>query len=99
MSKILELVDIGRFSASKLTYDNNNYEIVDMELVKLNVATNPHTNLMGVRRNRQCQGFRIHLHRLNPASPLLAAPLPLSSRFLTILGFTPGYNSLADAIA
>ena len=52
MSKILELVDIDRFSALKLTYDSNGYEIVDVEFVKLDVATNPHTNLVGVRRNR-----------------------------------------------
>ena len=64
MFKTPELFDIDRFSASKLTYNNNGYEIVDVEFVKLDVATNPHTNLVGVRRNRQCQGFRTHLHRL-----------------------------------
>ena len=64
MSKIPELVDIGRFLASKLTCDGNNYEMVDVEFVKLDVATNPHTNLVGVRRNRQCQGLGTHLHRL-----------------------------------
>ena len=52
MSKILELVDIGRFSALKLTYDNNNTKIVNIKFVKLNDAINPHTNLMRVRRNR-----------------------------------------------
>ena len=57
MSKTPELVDIGRFSASKLICDGNGHEIVDIEFVKLDVATNPHTNLVGVRRNRQCQGF------------------------------------------
>ena len=64
MSKTLELIDIGRFLALKLTCDGNNHEMVDMEFVKLDVATNPHTNLVGVRRNRQCQGLGIHLHRL-----------------------------------
>ena len=57
MFKILELVDIDRILALKLTYNNNGYEMVDVEFVKLDVATNPHTNLVGVRRNRQCQGF------------------------------------------
>ena len=70
MSKTPELVDIGRFSASKLTYDNNDYKIIDVEFVKLDVATNPHTNLVGVRRNRQCQGFRTHLHRLKDSLKL-----------------------------
>ena len=64
MSKTPELVDIDRFSALKLTYDSNNHKIVDVKFVKLDVATNPHTNLVGVRRNRQCQGLGTHLHRL-----------------------------------
>ena len=67
MSKILELVDIGRFLVLKLTCDGNSYEIIDVKFVKLDVATNPHTNLVGVRRNRQCQGLGTHLHRLNAA--------------------------------
>ena len=41
--------------------------MVDVEFVKLDVATNPHTNLVGVRRNRQCQGLGTHLHRLTLA--------------------------------
>ena len=47
-----------------------------MVFVKLAIATNPHTNLVGVRRNRQCQGFGTHLHGLSE-DPLDVLMIPL----------------------